>query len=123
MKKLWYAFGWFWMALRKPQIFNIHYMKLVEGMMKFLEDTAKNNCPMACELHITKLAEILYDDGVDRPFLHLWCGINETDNPIIRVKQLVDENRKLRDKLSKLQKLQVSDTTDDTQRKEPTPNK
>jgi len=105
-----YAFGWFFAALTKPQVFNIHYFKLVESMMKFLEETAKNQSPMSSELRITKLAKILYDDE-NKPFLHLWCGVNEIENPIARLRQLAEENEKLKEMLNNDKKVQVSDTT------------
>jgi hypothetical protein len=99
MKRLIYAFTWFWQAFTKPKVFQPTYFQTVASMMKFLEETAKRGTPMRSELRITKLAKILYD-GQDRPFLHLWCGVNEIDNPLKRLADLAEENVKLREEIS-----------------------
>lgn len=107
MKRLFYALRWFWAAFRKPKVFQFMYFKLIESMMQFLADTAKQQSPMRAELRMTKLAEILYEGDKDRPFLHLWCGVNEINNPITRLAQLVEENKKLRHLISDAQLKQL----------------
>lgn len=107
MKRLFNAFGWFWAALTKRRVFQFHWFKLVEGMMKFLETTADNNYPMKCELQvpkydITKLGEINWIKGEHTIVLHLWCGVDNVDSPFKRIDDLKEENEKLKRKINNM---------------------
>lgn len=105
MKRLINAFSWFWRALIHPEVFQLRWFKLNEGMMKFLETTAKNNHPMGYELQvpkyeITKLATINWIKGEHTTVLHLWCGIDNVDSPFKRISELKEENEKLKRTIS-----------------------
>lgn len=99
MKRVKFAFRWFWAAMTKPQLFQMDIIRLNESMMKFLEETAKNERPMSCELKIMPIAKI---DFAGAHLLTLWCGYAEKDNPIVRLRELADENAQLRSKLALL---------------------
>lgn len=107
MKRLLNAFGLFWMAITKPKIFKIEWFKLVESMMKFLEQTTNSNHPMKSELqipkyHINKLGEIHWEKNKYTTVLHLWCGVDNCDSPFKRITDLIEENEKLKRKISDL---------------------
>lgn len=114
MRRLKDAILMFWITLTKRHLFNVGLMKTVEGMFKFLEETAKNQKPMSCELQMDNIAHILWHEGEEREtVLYVWCGVNEINNPIKRLRELAAENERLKSLLNSTPNPEVSDTTKD----------
>ena len=91
----------FWIAFKKPQSLNSNILEITTQMFQFLADTAKERHPMQCSMEIQNIAHIIYGEGEENTtILHLWCGVAEKDNPLTRIKELSQDNERLRYKLA-----------------------
>ena len=107
-RRLKYAFQMFWMALTKREIFQADLMRLVESMFDFLKETSDNNRPMTADWELRLIGRVklnndekaLVKELNGKKMLHLWCGVPGTESPIIRIRQLLEENEKLRSLLN-----------------------
>lgn len=100
LKKTTYAIRLFIGIIKRPEVFQIDIMRLLSGMFDFLRLTAESKRPMSSGLELRYLGGINVKDTKNL-VLHLWCGVNEKDNPITRLKELAEENEKLKDLLRK----------------------
>ena len=89
----------FWLAIRKPQLFQYGMFQTLESMLVFLKQTADAKRPMSSLFGIKPIAKINYEGEV---LLSLWCGVDEKDNPLTRIRELAEENAQLRLKLLKM---------------------
>lgn len=96
MKRFMYALKLFWLAIRRPDLFQYDLFKIVEGMMDFLKTTAEKERPMSSEFCIKPIAKINFEG---KSLLTLWCGYAEKDNPLARLRELAIENERLRSML------------------------
>jgi len=91
MKRFFYACGAFWLALTKPQMFQMGLMQIVRVMFETLAAAARQKTPLTtklCNLNTT-------DDGKPDVLLTLWIGIGEDSNPASRCAELAEKIRKM----------------------------
>lgn len=96
MKKIIYALKFAVDVYKNPAIIQKDFWNLVNDIFKFLKKTSYENRPM-----ITHIGMVHSEEKI----LTIWCGIGYT-TPFTRIKELVEENEKLKYELSEMVKKQ-----------------
>jgi hypothetical protein len=98
----------FWMAFTRRELFQPGLLKLTGEVLKFLQTTSDNNHPMATTLRMELVGRIklnkeeseILNEMTNKDILYLWCGVPGKESPYIRICELIDENKKLKEQIN-----------------------
>jgi len=106
--RLKYASQIFWIALTRRELFQPGLLKLTGTLLDFLKTTSENNHPMSSALRMELVGKInlnkeeseIVNGMVNNDMLYLWCGVPGKESPYNRIRELVEENEKLKEQLA-----------------------
>lgn len=80
-----------WWAFQNPQTLNIANFKMLSDLMGLIMEVANKR-----RHRMTRIAFIHPDDGEEKEIVSIWAGAGIAAEPLKRIAELLEENRKLK---------------------------
>ncbi len=84
-----------WRAIKNPTPLTLNYFTILSSLLELIMKVATDNKPL-----ITHIAYIHPNEG-EKNIVSIWAGVGVSADPINRIKELLEENSRLRLELSK----------------------